>query len=172
MTLIATTAALPPPVTQVMTAPEVLAALSAVVVALAGVLAALARWLRRRITAQIDGVSDQARRAAEASVEAAGQAAAARDGVTNSHGTHLRDDVDGLIAAVADLTAGQTTMLQRMDAAEMARIAEAEARESRDRRAELQIDGLRDDLRAHTASSDRAHQVIHSRIDSIKHPGR
>ncbi|MHA6564047.1 hypothetical protein ACX3UL_09900 [Actinomyces urogenitalis] len=136
------------------------------------VLAALARWLQRRITAQIDGVSDQARRAAEASVEAAGQAAAARDGVTNSHGTHLRDDVDGLIAAVADLTAGQTTMLQRMDAAEMARIAEAEARESRDRRAELQIDGLRDDLRAHTASSDRAHQVIHSRIDSIKHPDR
>ena len=92
--------------------------------------------------------------------------------MTNSHGTHLRDDVDGLIAAVADLTAGQTTMLQRMDAAEMARIAEAEARESRDRRAELQIDGLRDDLRAHTASSDRAHQVIHSRIDSIKHPDR
>nr|MCW1079665.1 hypothetical protein [Streptococcus anginosus] len=61
MTLIATTATLPPPVTQVMTAPEVLAALSAVVVALAGVLAALARWLQRRITAQIDGVSDQAR---------------------------------------------------------------------------------------------------------------
>lgn len=75
----------------------------------------------------------------------------------------LRDDVDGLRADLA-------TVLERMDAAEMARQAEAEARERRDRRAEDQLDGLRDDLRASAASTEQRISSIDRRLSALEHP--
>ena len=83
------------------------------------------------------------------------------DATTNSHGTHIRDDLDEVRDAV-------DTILRRMDAAELARIEERDTRERRDRRAEDQIDGMRDDIRSLTASAERAHARLDERVTALE----
>lgn len=131
----------PHPVVQVLTAPEVVAAASVVTVAVLGLLGALIRTYTRRVE---QGLRHLGRRAERA--EAA--ADAAREGVTNAHGTHLRDDID-------EVRAGLSTVLARLDTAETARQADVERQDAtlagistRMARVETQADGLRADVRA------------------------
>lgn len=131
----------PHPVVQVLTAPEVVGAASVVTVAVLGLLGALIRTYTRRVEQGLRHVGHRAERA-----EAA--ADAARDGVTNRHGTHLRDDID-------EVRASLSTVLARLDTAETARQADVERQDEalheisrRMSRAETHTDGLRADLRA------------------------
>lgn len=153
------------PIVEILTSQEVAAAVGVLVLALLGLAVAAARWARAWVEGRLGALHTQIEGAAAAAEVAAEQAGAAREGVTNAHGTHLRDDVD-------ELRAGLATVLARMDAAEMARLAEAEARERRDRRAEDQLDGLRDDLRAAAASTERRIGSLDMRVSALEHPPR
>lgn len=131
----------PHPVVQVLTAPEVVGAASVVTVAVLGLLGALIRTYTRRV--------EQGLRHLGARTEAARDAAdAARRGVDNEHGTHLRDDID-------EVRASLSTVLDRLDTAETARQADVERQattlaciSTRMARVETQADGLRADIRA------------------------
>lgn len=153
------------PIVEILTSQEVAGAVGILVLALLGLAVAAARWARAWVEGRLASLHTQIEGAAAAAEVAAEQAGAAREGVTNAHGTHLRDDVD-------ELRAGLATVLSRMDAAEMARLAEAEARERRDRRAEDQLDGLRDDLRAAAASTERRIGSLDTRLSALEHPPR
>lgn len=151
------------PIVEILTSQEVAGAVGILVLALLGLAVAAARWARAWVEGRLGALHTQIEGAAAAAEVAAEQAGAAREGVTNAHGTHLRDDVD-------ELRAGLATVLERMDAAELARLAEAEARERRDRRAEDQLDGLRDDLRAAAASTERRIGSLDTRLSALEHP--
>lgn len=153
------------PIVEILTSQEVAGAVGILVLALLGLAVAAARWARAWVEGRLGALHTQIEGAAAAAEVAAEQAGAAREGVTNAHGTHLRDDVD-------ELRAGLATVLERMDAAERARLAEAEARERRDRRAEDQLDGLRDDLRAAAASTERRIGSLDTRVSALEHPPR
>lgn len=153
------------PIVEILTSQEVAGAVGILVLALLGLAVAAARWARAWVEGRLASLHTQIEGAAAAAEVAAEQAGAAREGVTNAHGTHLRDDVD-------ELRAGLATVLERMDAAELARLAEAEARERRDRRAEDQLDGLRDDLRAAAASTERRIGSLDARVSALEHPPR
>ena len=153
------------PIVEILTSQEVAGAVGILVLALLGLAVAAARWARAWVENRLASLHTQIEGAAAAAEVAAEQAGAAREGVTNAHGTHLRDDVD-------ELRAGLATVLERMDAAERARLAEAEARERRDRRAEDQLDGLRDDLRAAAASTERRIGSLDTRVSALEHPPR
>lgn len=153
------------PIVEILTSREVAGAVGVLVLALLGLAVAAARWARAWVEGRLGALHAQIQAAGAAAEVAAEQAGAAREGVTNAHGTHLRDDVD-------ELRAGLATVLERMDAAEMARLAEAEARERRDRRAEDQLDGLRDDLRAAAASTERRIGSLDTRVSALEHPPR
>lgn len=153
------------PIVEILTSREVAGAVGVLVLALLGLAVAAARWARAWVENRLGALHTQIEGAAAAAEVAAEQAGAAREGVANAHGTHLRDDVD-------ELRAGLATVLERMDAAEMARLAEAEARERRDRRAEDQLDGLRDDLRAAAASTERRIGSLDTRLSALEHPPR
>ena len=153
------------PIVEILTSQEVAGAVGILVLALLGLAVAAARWARAWVEGRLGALHTQIEGAAAAAEVAAEQAGAAREGVTNAHGTHLRDDVD-------ELRAGLATVLERMDAAELARLAEAEARERRDRRAEDQLDGLRDDLRAAAASTERRIGSLDARVSALEHPPR
>lgn len=153
------------PIVEILTSREVAGAVGVLVLALLGLAVTAARWARAWVEGRLGALHAQIEGAAAAAEVAAEQAGAAREGVTNAHGTHLRDDVD-------ELRAGLATVLERMDAAEMARLAEAEARERRDRRAEDQLDGLRDDLRAAAASTEQRISSLDTRVSALEHPPR
>lgn len=149
----------PHPVVQVLTAPEVITAASVVTVAVLGLMGALIRSYTRRVERglrRLGARADAARDAADA----------AREGVTNRHGTHLRDDLDEVRATLA-------TVLARMDMAETARQADAERQAEtlgliaqRVSRVETHADGLRADLRALDA------RVTHQEVDRPCQTGR
>ena len=153
------------PIVEILTSQEVVGAVGVLVLALLGLAVAAARWARAWVEGRLGALHTQIEGAAAAAEVAAEQAGAAREGVSNAHGTHLRDDVD-------ELRAGLATVLARMDAAEMARLAEAEARERRDRRAEDQLDGLRDDLRAAAASTEQRISSLDRRLSALEYPPR
>ena len=153
------------PIVEILTSREIAGAVGVLVLALLGLAVAAARWARAWVENRLGALHTQIEGAAAAAEVAAEQAGAAREGVANAHGTHLRDDVD-------ELRAGLATVLERMDAAERARLAEAEARERRDRRAEDQLDGLRDDLRAAAASTERRIGSLDTRLSALEHPPR
>ena len=138
------TGEVPPPILDVLSAPEVAAAGVAMVVATLGAVAAVMRAFTKRVLSRLEEVGEHARDAAY--------------GVTNSHATNLRDDLDQKFHSV----------FERMDAMETARQADAErarlelersdrAADRRSTRAEAQIDGLRDDLRNLDERSQREH---------------
>ncbi len=149
------------PIFEVLTSKEVVAGIAALAVAFLTLLGAFIRWgvawVNRKILSLQTQMADISESASKAETEARG----AREGVTNTHGTHLRDDLD----EVRDLQLDQGVKLAAI-AAKLDQ--QAEAQERRDRRAEDQIDGLRDDLRQVNESAAREHRVIHARIDDVK----
>lgn len=161
------------PIVEVLTSREVAGAVGVLVLALLGLAVAAARWARAWVEGRLGALHTQIRAAGEAAEQAgaAAEVAAEQAGETRrSVGScpwhpQLRDDVD-------ELRAGLATVLERMGAAEMARLAEAEARERRDRRAEDQLDGLRDDLRTAAASTERRIGSLDARVSALEHPPR
>lgn len=136
------------PIVEVLTSREVAGAVGVLVLALLGLAVAAARWARAWVEGRLGALHTQIEGAAAAAEVAAEQAGAAREGVTNAHGTHLRDDLDEVRATLA-------TVLARMDMAETARQADVERQAEtlgliaqRVSRVETHADGLRADLRA------------------------
>ena len=116
MIMAAASEAVPPPVRDVLTAPEVTAAITALIVVIIGVMTALLQRHKSQIergqTIVRVGVAraiDEASRAADAATQAAEQ-------TTNSHATNLRDDLDEKFSEV----------FARMDVMEEARQTSAE----------------------------------------------
>lgn len=129
------------PVIQVLTAPEVAAAASGAVAALLGLLVMLIRSQTHRLEDRLHSLGIRTDEACNAADEA-------RRGVTNEHGTHLRDDLD-------EVRDNLNTVLARLDTAETARQADVERSEEkleiiarRVSRVETHADGLRADLRS------------------------
>lgn len=147
----------PHPVVQVLTAPEVVTASTVAVAAILGLLGALIRAQTRRV--------EQGLSRLWARVEAARTAAdAARDGVTNQHGTHPREDLD-------EVRAQLSTVLARLDTAETARQTDVERQDAtlsaistRVARVETQADGLRADIRALDGRVTRQDQALQDRL--------
>lgn len=147
----------PHPVVQVLTAPEVVTASTVAVAAILGLLGAFIRAQTRRV--------EQGLSRLWARVEAARTAAdAARDGVTNQHGTHLREDLD-------EVRAQLSTVLARLDTAETARQTDVERQDAtlsaistRVARVEMQADGLRADIRALDGRVTRQDQALQDRL--------
>ena len=154
------------PIVEILTSQEVVGAVGVLVLALLGLAVAAARWARVWVEGRLGALHTQIKAAGEAAEVAAEQAGETRRTVGSCpwH-PQLRDDVDGLRADLA-------TVLERMEAAEMARRAEAEARERRDRRAEDQIDGLRDDLRAVVVATEQRIGLIDRRLSALERPPR
>ena len=168
-----TTAPASAPIVEILTSQEVAAAVGVLVLALLGLAVAAARWARTWVEGRLSALHTQIKAAGAAAKQAGAAAEVAAEQAGETRRTvgncpwhpQLRDDVDGLRDDLA-------TVLERMDAAEMARRAEAEARERRDRRAEDQIDGLRDDLRAAAASTEQRIGLIDRRLSALEHPPR
>ena len=147
----------PHPVVQVLTAPEVVTASTVAVAAILGLLGAFIRAQTRRV--------EQGLSRLWARVEAARTAAdAARDGVTNQHGTHLREDLD-------EVRAQLSTVLARLDTAETARQTDVERQDAtlsaistRVARVEMQAAGLRADIRALDGRVTRQDQALQDRL--------
>lgn len=159
------------PIVEILTSQEVAAAVGVLVLALLGLAVAAARWARTWVEGRLASLHTQIKAAGAAAEQAGAAAEVAAEQAGETRRTvgscpwhpQLRDDVDELRADLA-------TVLERMDAAEMARRAEAEARERRDRRAEDQLDGLRDDLRASAASTEQRISSLDSRLSALEHP--
>lgn len=157
-----------PPLVEVFTSREVVAGLVALIVGLLSLGNLVLRWTRSWIQARIDALHDQVVRVGDRAEGAKEAATRAVEATTNSHGTHLRDDVDEIREDVRAIQQTLTTVLERMDVAETNRIEERSERERRDQRAENQIDGLRDDVRAITVNSDRTHARLDERIAALE----
>lgn len=157
-----------PPLVEVFTSREVVAGLVALIVGLLSLGNLVLRWSRSWIQARIDALHDQVVRVGDRAEGAKEAATRAVEATTNSHGTHLRDDMDGIREDVRAIQQTLATVLDRMDVAETNRIEERSERERRDQRAENQIDGLRDDIRAITANSDRTHARFDERIAALE----
>lgn len=125
------------PLVAVMATPEVVAALAALGVAICGVITVQLKALSARLKSRIDAVHETAE--------------AAREQVTNHHGTNLRDDVDQLARQIREgLTAIQAAQ-NRAD-------ARAE-REHNDRVDEIrlireELGRIREDMSAQRATID------------------
>lgn len=89
------------PVVAVITAPEVVAALISVIVAICGTIAIQLRALQERLKQRLDDV--------HAAAEAARE-------VTNHHGSNLRDDLDALAAQMREGLAAIQSAQNRADA--------------------------------------------------------
>lgn len=155
MIMAAASEAVPPPVRDVLTAPEVTAAITALLVVIIGLMTALLQRHKRELeqgqTSVRVGVAraiDEASRAADAATMAAAQ-------TTNSHGTNLRDDIDGIRTAIA-------AVMARMDVIESARQASVE---------EMNAD-LRDLRDEHRDLSRRlGHEIGEIRRDKLSEHG-
>ncbi len=149
------------PIFEVLTSKEVVAGIAALVVAFLTLLGAFIRWGvvggKRKVVGLRTQMADISESASKAETEARG----AREGVTNSHGTHLRDDLD-------EVRAGMKTLMRKVDGIEKARAQDAQSRERRDQRAEDQIDGLRLDVRALTASAEKTHERLETRLECLE----
>lgn len=91
----------PHPFVAVITAPEVMAALISVIVAICGTIAIQLRALQERLKKRIDDVHATAE--------------AAREQVTNHHGSNLRDDLDALAAQMREGLAAIQAAQNRAD---------------------------------------------------------
>ena len=157
-----------PPLVEVFTSREVVAGLVAMVVGLLSLGNLVLRWTRSWVQARIDALHDQVVRVGDRAEGAKEAATRAVEATTNSHGTHIRDDMDEIQKDVRTIQQTLTTVLERMDVAETNRIEERSERERRDQRAENQIDGLRDDIRAIPANSERTHARLDERIAALE----
>lgn len=144
----------PSPLVAILTAPDVIAAGTALLVALTA-------WLRVTINRQQQRLEERMTRMSAHVVRAANAAESASEGVHNNHSSNLRDDLDSkfgqVLGGLARLTASVDD-LRESDRQHEARMA----------RMETQIEGVRNDAR-----TDRSHlytevQSLHDRIDRVK----
>lgn len=144
----------PSPIVAVLTSPDVIAAGTALLVA-------LITWLRITINKQQQRLEERMTRMSAHVVRAANAAESASEGVHNNHDSNLRDDLDSKFGQVLDGLARLTAAvddLRESDRQHDARMA----------RLETQIEGVRNDAR-----TDRSHlytevQSLHDRIDRVK----
>ena len=144
----------PSPLVAVLTAPDVIAAGTALLVA-------LITWLKITINRQQQRLEERMTRLNAHVVRAADAAESASEGVYNNHDSNLRDDLDSKFGKVLDgldRLSKAVDSLQESDRQSEARMA----------RLETQIEGVRNDAR-----TDRSHlytevQSLHDRIDRVK----
>ena len=144
----------PSPIVAVLTSPDVIAAGTALLVA-------LITWLKITINRQQQHLEERMTRLNAHVVRAADAAESASEGVHNNHDSNLRDDLDSKFGQVLDGLARLTASvddLRESDRQHDARMA----------RLENQIEGVRNDAR-----TDRSHlytevQSLHDRIDKVK----
>lgn len=144
----------PSPIVAVLTSPDVIAAGTALLVA-------LITWLKITINRQQQRLEERMTRLNAHIVRAADAAESASEGVHNNHESNLRDDLDAKFGKVLDGLARLTSSvddLRESDRQHDARMA----------RLENQIEGVRNDAR-----TDRSHlytevQSLHDRIDRVK----
>lgn len=144
----------PSPLIAVLTSPDVIAAGTALLVA-------LITWLRITIGKQQQRLEERMSRMSAHVVRAANAAESASEGVHNNHAENLRDDLDGKFSLVLD-------GLQRLTASVDELRASDREHDARMARIETQVEGVRNDAR-----TDRSHlyaevQSLHSRIDRVK----
>lgn len=144
----------PSPIVAVLTSPDVIAAGTALLVA-------LITWLKITINRQQQRLEERMTRMNAHIARAASAAESASEGVHNNHDSNLRDDLDTQFGRVLDGLARLTASVD--DLKESDRQAEA-----RMARLENQIEGVRNDAR-----TDRSHlytevQSLHDRIDKVK----
>lgn len=144
----------PSPIVAVLTSPDVIAAGTALLVA-------LITWLKITINRQQQRLEERMTRMNAHIARAASAAESASEGVHNNHDLNLRDDLDTQFGRVLDGLARLTASvddLKESDRQHDARMA----------RLENQIEGVRNDAR-----TDRSHlytevQSLHDRIDKVK----
>lgn len=144
----------PSAIVSVLASPDVIAAGTALLVA-------LITWLRVTINKQQQRLEERMTRMSAHVVRAANAAESASEGVHNNHSENLRDDLDIKFGQVLDGLARLTASvddLRESDRQHDARMA----------RLETQIEGVRNDAR-----TDRSHlytevQSLHDRIDRVK----
>lgn len=144
----------PSAIVAMLASPDVIAAGTALLVA-------LITWLRVTIKRQQQRLEERMTRMSAHVVRAANAAESASEGVHNNHSSNLRDDLDAKFGQVLDGLARLTESvddLRESDRQHDARMA----------RLENQIEGVRNDAR-----TDRSHlytevQSLHDRIDRVK----
>nr|DAT42617.1 MAG TPA: Protein of unknown function (DUF2746) [Caudoviricetes sp.] len=144
----------PSAIVAMLASPDVIAAGTALLVA-------LITWLRVTIKRQQQRLEERMTRMSAHVVRAANAAESASEGVHNNHDSNLRDDLDSKFGKVLDGLARLTASvddLRESDRQHDARMA----------RLETQIEGVRNDAR-----TDRSHlytevQSLHDRIDRVK----
>lgn len=144
----------PSAIVAMLASPDVIAAGTALLVA-------LITWLRVTIKRQQQRLEERMTRMSAHVVRAANAAESASEGVHNNHDSNLRDDLDSKFGQVLDGLARLTASvddLRESDRQHDARMA----------RLETQIEGVRNDAR-----TDRSHlytevQSLHDRIDRVK----
>lgn len=144
----------PSAIVAMLASPDVIAAGTALLVA-------LITWLRVTISKQQQRLEERMTRMSAHVVRAANAAESASEGVHNNHSSNLRDDLDSKFGQVLDGLARLTASvddLRESDRQHDARMA----------RLETQIEGVRNDAR-----TDRSHlytevQSLHDRIDRVK----
>ncbi len=142
------------PFIAVLTSPDVIAAGTALLVA-------LITWLRITLSKSQQRLEERMTRMSAHVVRAANAAESASEGVHNNHTENLRDDLDGKFSLVLD-------GLQRLTASVDELRASDREHDARMARIETQVEGVRNDAR-----TDRSHlyaevQSLHSRIDRVK----
>lgn len=142
------------PFIAVLTSPDVIAAGTALLVA-------LITWLRITLSKSQQRLEERMARMSAHVVRAANAAESASEGVHNNHTENLRDDLDGKFSLVLD-------GLQRLTASVDELRASDREHDARMARIETQVEGVRNDAR-----TDRSHlyaevQSLHSRIDRVK----
>lgn len=144
----------PSPLVAILTAPDVIAAGTALLVA-------LITWLKITINRQQQRLEERMTRLNAHIVRAADAAESASEGVHNNHDSNLRDDLDEKFARVLD---GLDRLSEAVDG-----LQESDRRsDARMARLETQVEGVRNDAR-----TDRSHlytevQSLHDRIDKVK----
>ena len=142
------------PILAVLTSPDVIAAGTALLVA-------LITWLRITLSKSQQRLEERMTRMSAHVVRAANAAESASEGVHNNHTENLRDDLDGKFSLVLDGLKRLTASVDELRASDR----EHDARMAR---IETQVEGVRNDAR-----TDRSHlyaevQSLHSRIDRVK----
>lgn len=142
------------PLITALTSPDVVAAGTALLVA-------LITWLRITLSKSQQRLEERMTRMSAHVVRAANAAESASEGVHNNHTENLRDDLDSKFSLVLDGLQRLTTSVDELRASDR----EHDARMAR---IETQVEGVRNDAR-----TDRSHlyaevQSLHSRIDRVK----
>lgn len=122
------------PVVAVITAPEVVAALISVIVAICGTIAIQLRALQERLKQRLDDVHATAE--------------AAREQVTNHHGSNLRDDLDALAAQMRECLAAIQSAQNRAERERSERVNEVRLIREELGRMREDIQAQREDMQA------------------------